>query len=47
MAHAQDLKLQPVQVELGGKVRTIKFDLNAYAELETRFGSIQAAMDSL
>lgn len=47
MAHAKDLKAQPVQFELGGKLRTIKFDLNAYAELEARFGSIQSAMDAL
>jgi hypothetical protein len=37
----------PKQLELGGKVRTLRFDLNAMAELENHFGSIQDAMKGL
>ena len=38
---------QPVTMELGGRERVIRFDMNAYAELENRFGSIEKAMDQL
>lgn len=41
-------KKQIVKVTLAdGKERVLHFDLNAFAELETRFGSIQAAMKAL
>lgn len=36
-----------VSMHLGDKVRTLQFDMNAFAELETRFGSVQAAMTNL
>jgi hypothetical protein len=32
---------------IGGKERHLKFDLNAYAELEERFGSMDGAMKAL
>lgn len=38
---------EKVTVELGGKLREIKYDLNAFAELEKRYGSVQKAMDVL
>lgn len=38
---------QPTTMELGGKVRTLQFDMNAYAELEERYGSIEKAMNQL
>lgn len=34
-------------IELGGRVRELRFDMNAFAELENRFGTIDAAMDAL
>ena len=34
-------------VEIGGKVRSIKFDLNAYGELEDLYGSVEKAMAKL
>ena len=34
-------------IELGGEKRKLHFDLNAFAELEKRFGSINAAMERL
>lgn len=40
-------QMNPVQMELGGKIRTFQFDMNAYAELENRFGSIEEAMKKL
>jgi hypothetical protein len=47
MAQVKDVRRIPVTIELGGKKRTIKYDLNAFAELELRFGSVQKAMESL
>jgi hypothetical protein len=45
----QDIKqhMEPVTMELGNKERTFQFDMNAFAELEKRFGTIDAAMDRL
>lgn len=36
-----------IQMELGGKLRTLQFDMNAFAELEARFGSVETAMEKL
>jgi hypothetical protein len=47
MAQIQDLRPKIVKIDLGGKERVIKFDLNAYAELENRFGSVEKAMNIL
>ena len=47
MAQVKNIRNLPVQIELGDKTRTIKYDLNAFAELELRFGSVQKAMDDL
>jgi hypothetical protein len=38
---------QPTTMELGDKTRILQFDMNAYAELENRYGSIEKAMDQL
>lgn len=40
-------KVNPVTIELGGKERVIQFDMNAFAELETRYGTMDAAVKSL
>lgn len=47
MSNALNLKTPLTTVNLGGKDRTIKFDLNAYAELELKYGSVEKAMDAL
>ena len=49
MAKVNDVKqhANPVTMELGGKKRTLQFDMNAFAELEKRFGSIDDAMEQL
>ncbi|MNW45499.1 hypothetical protein D3C74_227660 [compost metagenome] len=36
-----------ITVDLGGRQRVIKFDLNAFAELEEKYGSIQDAFTAL
>jgi hypothetical protein len=44
MARIKDIRPDPIYFEGGGKKRTIKYDLNAFAELERRYGSVEAAM---
>lgn len=49
MANVKNVRqhMDPVTMELGGKLRTLQFDMNAFAELEKRFGSIDKAMEHL
>ncbi len=48
MAYVADVKNRVVKITLNdGKERTIRFTLNALAELEDKFGSVQAAFDKL
>lgn len=47
MANAHTFKPDLQQFELGGKLRTLKFDLNAYCLLEKIYGTVDAAMDAL
>lgn len=47
MSNLKAVRSNAPKVELGGKHRTIKFDMNAYAELEERYGSVDAAMSTL
>jgi hypothetical protein len=48
MSNFADVRGKSTNVlNIGGKVRTIKFDLNAYGELEDFYGSVQAAMEAL
>lgn len=46
MSHARDIKVKKVQVELD-RPRTIKFDLNAFIELEEMYGSIDGALKEM
>lgn len=43
MSNIKDLQMPQAKFYLGGRERTIKFDLNAFAELEKRFGSVEKA----
>lgn len=49
MAKAKDVKANAdvTTIEIGGRTRTLVFDMNAFAELETRFGTISEAMEAL
>ncbi len=48
MSNLADVKSKTVKITLNdGVERTIKFTLNALAELEDKFGSVQAAFDKL
>lgn len=46
MSNVDKVKIKPIPIELD-KARTIVFDLNAYAELEDKYGSIEKAMEAL
>jgi hypothetical protein len=47
MANLKDIRNTAGTIELGGKHRTIQFDMNAYAVLEDKYGSVDAAMSQL
>jgi hypothetical protein len=44
---AKVFKPEGIIIQLGGEDRLLAYDLNAFAELEKRFGGIEAAMDAL
>ena len=48
MANLKDVKTEPVKITLlDGVERTLRFTLNAMAELEDRYGSVDAAFAEL
>lgn len=49
MANVKSAKqsIDAVTMVLGGRERTIQFDMNAFAELENRYGTVQDAMKEL
>lgn len=38
---------EPVLITLGNKERRLQYDMNAFAELEKRYGSVDAAMNTM
>lgn len=51
MSHIKDVKKTfqtgELPFELGGRKRRLQFDLNSFAELENKFGSVNDAMNEL
>lgn len=48
MTKVQDIRsFEGTTMELGDKKRRLQFDMNAYAELENIYGTIEKAMDQL
>lgn len=47
MSNVKDLKYKPTKLVLNGKEHTLQYDLNAFAELEDKFGSVEAAMKAM
>jgi hypothetical protein len=43
MSNVQALKVPQKTLNIGGRERSIKFDLNAFAEIEVRYGSVEKA----
>lgn len=46
MSNVKEVKVKKVKVTLD-KERHLKYDLNAFAELEEHFGSVEKAMDAM
>jgi len=47
MSKVQAVKTPKIVVDLGGRQRTILYDLNSFAELELIYGSVDTAMTKL
>jgi hypothetical protein len=47
MAQINKIKSQPIKICLNGETKTLKFDMNSFAVLEERFGSVQKAFEAL
>lgn len=47
MSSINNVRTTPFLLELGGKMRELRYDLNAFAELEKRFGNVDAALAEL
>lgn len=47
MSNVEAIKSTVNEIDLGGKKRRLIFDMNAYAELEKKYGSVEAAMNKL
>lgn len=46
MSHAGDIRASRIPIQLD-RERTLKFDLNAFIELETMYGSVQKVLDEI
>ena len=47
MSNAKNVRVKPVDLEIDGKVYSIKYDFNAFIELEDIYGSIEEAMAAI
>jgi hypothetical protein len=47
MSNLEDIKVEGVPIELKGTTYYLKYDLNAFAELEEKYGSLYKALKSL
>lgn len=47
MSKLTEIRNQAVTLEIGGESRELKYDMNAFAEMENKYGSIDAALGSL
>jgi len=47
MANAKNVRVKPVELNINGKLYTLKYDFNAFIELEEIYGSIDEALAKL
>ena len=47
MSNAKNVRVKPVDLEIDGTVYKIKYDFNAFIELEEIYGSIEEAMEAV
>ena len=45
MSGAKNVRVKPVKIEIDGNVYEVKYDFNAFIELEEIYGSIEEAME--
>lgn len=47
MSNVNKVKRAPVFIELDGKQMELKFTLNSFAEMEDRYGTVDAALEQM
>ncbi len=47
MSNVNDVKIKDIEITLNGEVHHLRFTLNAFAELEEAYGSIDKALEQL
>ena len=47
MSNAKNVRVKPVKIEIDGKGYEVKYDFNAFIELEEIYGSIEEAMEAM
>jgi len=47
MSNAKNVRVKPVEIEIDGEKHLIKYDFNAFIELEEIYGSIEEAMEAV
>lgn len=47
MSNVADIREKVTTIKLGGKEKTLKFTLNAFAELEEAYGSVDKALEAV
>ena len=47
MSGAKNVRVKPVKIEIDGNVYEVKYDFNAFIELEEIYGSIEEAMEAM
>ena len=47
MSNAKNVRVKPVEIEIDGEKYEMKYDFNAFIELEEMYGSIDEAMEAV
>ena len=47
MSNVKNVRVKPVKIEIDGMAYEVKYDFNAFIELEEIYGSIEGAMESM
>ena len=47
MSNAKNVRVKPVEIEIDGEKHQMKYDFNAFIELEEMYGSIDEAMEAV
>lgn len=47
MSNVNNVRIKPVDIELNGEKHTLCYDLNAFAELEVKYGTVEKALNAM